>query len=932
MSNKTKSKENIEKEQKEKIGMIYSTTVKYEDIQITLQRIENARKNHDWKMLNHEDVNNLDYALITAKETTNKILESLILISKNNPELINDKVISDVIDVIKNADYETLWRGVSILTSIAERGHGEKIIPYIDDLSKIKNSKQGKEQKMIGSIFRAMLYDDKVRKEILPKMINNYDTFKEILEDAERKWYNELLSYGLIKKAQANDDAYKLLKKVLNDTNVNLTKKQIELLLSNNKTMSIGYKIIFDKKLYDFVPESKINYILELTMNGKINPPVEWVSKNINDEFFTKFLKKSLEGDIKLVKYVTNSLNDERVEKNLDKIINLIKQLEEKGESIKAGELISTTAKFVKKIKPNNQLITQLEKDIGFTFPILTSILEQNESFAKKLAENYIQKPEKWDIIAKAFPKKVVTNEMIDYIYTKIKNNNTLQEKAANLIGNCWDIMSSNQVINFIPLIKENKKLGNSISLVIYRRFEEGIEKNRDRILKELFKYVDIPTVNLLIKNLGTIMGNKLDLLHENEKKRTEYLNSLKKHELLAVVLCEPKALYTSSNNMVLDKIKEKGGLYFIKEIGGSNIINNDIINNFTYKLIMYGRYNDIPLEKFDILTKKLINSLLVGDYTSTNYTYLSEIILTIKDIEENPSIVTNKTNRKLTKEDERNITDMCNRLLKNISHKIDTELTYASGRKKYGLEYLNYLISNKLPEKGKKIIKKIEDSTILNVKKFKEDGVIRVVHIFDYENAKWADDTITALKKDMSNIKEETKNDENYTIIKIKGTVNDFPVEHTFCIEKDTIFDRNEWEKYANNADIIMFRGHSYNLNSVINPGMLMPQIENKDSTLLWFGSCNSAFDIPIYSEKLPFGKVQFIGNKSTGYGQKNIDGIEYLIKKITKLNEPVRFQELNLPEHMNSEDAQIYLPDFASGIVDYVKLREQQSAIAQK
>ena len=81
-----------------------------------------------------------------------------------------------------------------------------------------------------------------------------------------------------------------------------------------------------------------------------------------------------------------------------------------------------------------------------------------------------------------------------------------------------------------------------------------------------------------------------------------------------------------------------------------------------------------------------------------------------------------------------------------------------------------------------------------------------------------------------------------------------------------------------------------------------------------------------------MPFGKVQFIGNKSTGYGQKNIDGIEYLIKKITKLNEPVRFQELNLPEHMNSEDAQIYLPDFASGIVDYVKLREQQSAIAQK
>ncbi|MCD6549247.1 hypothetical protein J7K41_00845 [Candidatus Micrarchaeota archaeon] len=255
----------------------FSKNVKDTDIKLTLQRVELARKNNEWNTLTQEDVRNINYILKTEKDQykINKALEYLILIAKHEPGLINEDTISTVIDVIENCNHETFWRGVSVLISTVEKGKGKLLVPYLDDLLHVRNSKTDKkERSMINRIFDAMvtLNNQDVRKEVIKKMFENFDEFYEVLKGIDHRLYPELVSLGLIHLALENENASKLLGKILKiDIDVpkieesirdEQMKDLIDLIKRNNE-------ILQDEKVSNNVAQIVYEKLNKMEMSGK---------------------------------------------------------------------------------------------------------------------------------------------------------------------------------------------------------------------------------------------------------------------------------------------------------------------------------------------------------------------------------------------------------------------------------------------------------------------------------------------------------------------------------------------------------------------------------------------------------------------------------------------------------------------------------------
>ena len=340
---------------------------------------------------------------------------------------------------------------------------------------------------------------------------------------------------------------------------------------------------------------------------------------------------------------------------------------------------------------------------------------------------------------------------------------------------------------------------------------------------------------------IATEIGRPLDDLHNEDlrdpkNKRTEYLNSLSKETVLALLCSNPEYFYTSSNNLLFDRLiklsKGKGINETLREYG---LEGTEQHRNLLFRAINYGRFyggHDPVFAKED--AEKSIGTLLspLKEKYGFDKTYFYLLANCLGGL---TPAMKEATKVELTK---------C-----KIHAFPQTDFPGAKERYAASSYIIDYLNNPK------------EKEVSFNPSKYRgKDGKLLVVQVFskqDTENDHWALSQQWFAKYGKPKIGEngefifETK---NARIILYMGEDED----------SNQNFVKNLFSKSTNL--ILTFRGHSFSLK-----GNMPPKIfGNYNCNVLFIpGSCGSAGSTPDYLANNPKTDMDFVSNTSTGRGQ---------------------------------------------------------------
>ncbi|MCX8195363.1 MAG: hypothetical protein N3G22_04645, partial [Candidatus Micrarchaeota archaeon] len=329
--------------------------------------------------------------------------------------------------------------------------------------------------------------------------------------------------------------------------------------------------------------------------------------------------------------------------------------------------------------------------------------------------------------------------------------------------------------------------------------------------------------------NYAIELGRRLDELHENERERINYLKSLSKTDVLGLLLSDPEFFYTSSNQMLFDRLNQdfKPGelAKYLKDNGieGTELHRNLIFRAINYDRL-YGMKNSI-FKKSDMpAVLKSITVPLRDSYDSKYYYLLAN---SIESFDEGMKTI----------------------ILKSIIAEQAAMLSKGSTDTKK--EKALYFLVNE--------INKPRSGVVFDDKNYRtEDGKLLVVQIFsNTEEYHWGR-TNEWFKKYCGKESEKGKN------LEIYETEDARIVLYMGKNEENQNFLRSMLEKTPNM--ILTFRGHSYSLMDNIP----LDIFGNRKGNILFIpGSCGSAGSIPNYMDRNPGTSIQFIANTSTGRGQ---------------------------------------------------------------
>lgn len=394
--------------------------------------------------------------------------------------------------------------------------------------------------------------------------------------------------------------------------------------------------------------------------------------------------------------------------------------------------------------------------------------------------------------------------------------------------------------------------------------------------------------VNLLAQDTCAIeVGHLLDYLHNENTKRKAYLATLSTTDVFALLLSNPQFFYTSSNDLLFDRLKEE--LAKEIDIDGKKIttvtglfnefkVSDELRRNFIFRAINYdrffGRSNSLFIEAEVTPTIALLMAPIASDEFDEVYYFL----------------LANGLDKFLEIGNEGIKTELVNRLDPRLNElKLIPKKTTDQLRIRSALEFLAFNIDASTPHvsaDNRAKILRLRDKAIFDPSKYLVDGKLQVLQVFDKEDTEKVHWKLSKgwFRKLMGRPNQgsqgELIHENSYArVILFMGETE----------KSNRTFISRELRK--NPSQILTFRGHSYSLTNSFPYGIF----DNRDGNILFIpGSCGSAGSTPRYIVSNPKTDFIFISNTSTGKGQVTNALVEILIK--ASRQPPQRFTDILL------------------------------------
>jgi len=378
-------------------------------------------------------------------------------------------------------------------------------------------------------------------------------------------------------------------------------------------------------------------------------------------------------------------------------------------------------------------------------------------------------------------------------------------------------------------------------------------------------------------RNFAIELGRPIDDLHDNEKERMKYLNSLTDLQVFGLLLSNPELFYTSSNHLLFDRLKnylKKNNKTITDLFNEFDLFGTEQARNFLFRAInydrLYGRENSLlKAEELGKMMDTLLSPLSSNKFDDKYFYLLANGLEGIKKVETIRKSLISKIN------------DRLNSLAKK-------EQTEDIKKIKSALEFLSYMFNPNttlISDENKNRIKQLEQKAVFIPEYYKNDGKLTIIQVFDPNDTKndhWIytqqgfrkyavpkdenGKAITEIKKDPGTLIYETK---DMKVILFMGETE----------EKNQEFIKQQLDKAPNL--IITFRGHSFSLNKSFPPDIF----GNRNSHILFIpGSCGSAGSVPEYITKNPNTDIKTFSNTSTGRGQVTNAILDALIRESRK------------------------------------------------
>ena len=353
-------------------------------------------------------------------------------------------------------------------------------------------------------------------------------------------------------------------------------------------------------------------------------------------------------------------------------------------------------------------------------------------------------------------------------------------------------------------------------------------------------------------------LGRPLDDLHENQPEREKYLASLSSDQVLSLVLSDPALFYTSSNNMLFDRLKKDlNGKPLESLLMEKGVQGGELERNLIFRAMNYDRFlgasnaiftksempSAIPVLLAPLADKEFDKTyfyLLVNNIDQLKNDFGVDILQKLRALKSEPDVAREK------------------------AAAADFIMDYMKNPKKYSTEFdaSKYREAIEGGKQGKMVIVQVFDKQDTG-----KDHWVLTQEWFAKKLPKGADGTPGQPQKGADGeLIYETK---DAKVILFMGEDD----------AKNREFVKKRME--TSPSMVLTFRGHSFSLEG----NMPKDIFENKSADLLFIpGSCGSAGAIPGYIYSNPETRMDFISNSSTGYGQVTNAVLDIMISEAAK------------------------------------------------
>lgn len=448
------------------------------------------------------------------------------------------------------------------------------------------------------------------------------------------------------------------------------------------------------------------------------------------------------------------------------------------------------------------------------------------------------------------------------YIQTLITAKNAIAKAAGKVAGSAFYSLRNPDVGRlfaqnpsaFVKAVGEIAKAAGEVAseafyalsdedvLPLLKGFIKNPEQNRYFLMLRL-----LPKQQIAIE-----LGRPLDDLHEKPKERQAYLDSISTLQTLSLLLSNPEYFYTSSNHMLIDRLKkdlQSQNLGISDWLERNNLVKErpDLCRNLLFRLInydrFYGRENSLLSKKdFDKLGYLILDPLTSAKSFDPAYYYLLA-----------------------------NSLDAINKIGmgKQLLAKMDARLKAgADAQTKKAFDFIRRRLSGAWDDPKVRFQPEFYHA---------KDGKLQIVQIFDKNDTekdhwkltqKWAAGYGKPKKGPDGELICENK---DVRIILFMGNDGEGKENQAF-LKKKLAQDPNM---------ILTFRGHSFSLKKNMSYGIF----GNINAHILFIpGSCGSSGSVPSYMVQNQNTDLRTASNTSTGRGQVTNELLGILVKTRTE------------------------------------------------
>ena len=398
-----------------------------------------------------------------------------------------------------------------------------------------------------------------------------------------------------------------------------------------------------------------------------------------------------------------------------------------------------------------------------------------------------------------------------------------------------------------------------------------SFQREQSRQLLERYQSREIPFDRMMLHfypqdAVAIELGRPLDDLHDAPAARKKYLDSLSTAQVLGLLLSNPEYFYTTTNHMLLDRLKSDLKGRPVTELLEEYHVGEAETRNLLFRSMNYDRFygRDDALVNDNELQGLVNLSLAPLAAARLDPRYYFPLANSMENIVSVPSVRESA--------------------LAKLSERLQ-QVRGSGTSVERALEFLIHQVnpvSPLLSEKTQADLDALKEKAVFQPENYMHDGKLTIVQVFDrYDtetdhwpmSQKWFEkyDKTPETGPDGERIYET----ENVRIILFMGGSE----------QENQRFVAKQLQQTPNL--VLTFRGHSYSLPRNMPYGIF----GNREGHVLFIpGSCGSAGSTPEYIVQNPNTDLRFFSNTSTGRGQVTNAVVDALIKTTG----PTAFEEI--------------------------------------